>query len=682
MSRRKPADVERSVPAGGRLRAVQAASTRARPAKARPGSGRRPPGSRHSGSSYRSGAPHRPNDRRRGKSGSKAASGRTPAAARSPRRTGRSSSGPLARVWRRATQRLRAHPLLCPLLLSILGALLITWLGVAWATTQSIAPGSAISSVDVSGMSPSQARQAVQDSINDPVTVTVSGGSVQIVPAESGVSVDAAASVQRLTGFTLNPLTLIDRLGGAQVDAVATVDSQVLTDALNAHLDVLASDTVNASVTLEGTTPVTTPASAGKGADVPASVTALADWPLGQKSVPLVEGDAEPAVSDAEVATLIETTLTPMLSSNLVVTPASAKSANGSLVLTPEQTAGLLVITNEQGRLSVSLDTEGLYNAVVAAMGAGIEWTTTEGAWTIDGTPARAQEAKPEYLPAGTVLRIDTQTLAADLLTAGTTGTTATQRTVPLPMSVTPPPDAPAPPDAGLTEIVGEYSTPFESEAARDQNLIRGTEMINGSLIAPGQVFSTVDALGTVDAAHGYADAGVIVNGAHVDAMGGGLSQVGTTVFNAGFEAGMDDTEHWPHGYWLDRYPAGREATIWTGAKDVKFTNSTPYTALLQAWVGDGQVHVRLWSTPYYEVTITSGEKTNIQPTAPVQGPAEGCEPYKGGNDGFDIVVTRKRSVNGQALPDDVLNTTYAADNPVLCGGETGTAAPAAEPPP
>ena len=330
MSRRKPADVERSVPAGGRLRAVQTASTRARPAKARPRPGRRPPGSRHSGSSYRSGAPHRPNDRRRGKSGSKAASGRTPAAARSPRRTGRSSSGPLARVWRRATQRLRAHPLLCPLLLSILGALLITWLGVAWATTQSIAPGSAISSVDVSGMSPSQARQAVQDSINDPVTVTVSGGSVQIVPAESGVSVDAAASVQRLTGFTLNPLTLIDRLGGAQVDAVATVDSQVLTDALNAHLDVLASDTVNASVTLEGTTPVTTPASAGKGADVPASVTALADWPLGQKSVPLVEGDAEPAVSDAEVATLIETTLTPMLSSNLVVTPASAKSANGS----------------------------------------------------------------------------------------------------------------------------------------------------------------------------------------------------------------------------------------------------------------------------------------------------------------------------------------------------------------
>ena len=93
--------------------------------------------------------------------------------------------------------------------------------------------------------------------------------------------------------------------------------------------------------------------------------------------------------------------------------------------------------------------------------------------------------------------------------------------------------------------------------------------------------------------------------------------------------------------------------SIWTGAKNVKFTNSTPYTALLQAWVGDGQVHVRLWSTPYYEVTITSGEKTNIQPTAPVQGPAEGCEPYKGGNDGFDIVVTRKRSVNGQALPDE-----------------------------
>ena len=60
------------------------------------------------------------------------------------------------------------------------------------------------------------------------------------MPAESGVSVDARASVERLTGFTLNPLTLIERLRGADVDAVTRVDVRSLTTALDARLGALA----------------------------------------------------------------------------------------------------------------------------------------------------------------------------------------------------------------------------------------------------------------------------------------------------------------------------------------------------------------------------------------------------------------------------------------------------------
>ena len=220
----------------------------------------------------------------------------------------------------------------------------------------------------------------------------------------------------------------------------------------------------------------------------------------------------------------------------------------------------------------------------------------------------------------------------------------------------------------GITEVVGEFATPYNSgDAPRTQNLTRGAELVNGSVVKPGEVFSLEQTLGAVDYAHGFADAGVIQNGQHVDSMGGGLSQVATTVFNAGFEAGMDDTEHHPHQYYFERYPAGREATLWTGNLDVKFTNSTSQSVLVQAWLDGEQIHVRLWSTKYYDVSITSSDRTNFRPVRTERGSGPDCLPSSGGQQGFDITVTRTRKHDGKALPDDVLTTKYDGDVNVIC---------------
>jgi hypothetical protein len=67
--------------------------------------------------------------------------------------------------------------------------------------------------------------------------------------------------------------------------------------------------------------------------------------------------------------------------------------------------------------------------------------------------------------------------------------------------------------------------------------------------------------------------------------MGGGLSQLSTTTFNAAYEAGMEDVEHRPHSEWFSRYPAGREATIYTGVLDMRWKNTAPTGVLVQAWV-------------------------------------------------------------------------------------------------
>ena len=554
-----------------------------------------------------------------------------------------------------------------------LGVLVLLWLGAAWWNTANLAPGSSISGVAVGGMSLSEARQAVaaqtQDVLDDPVTVTVNGSSAQITPSKAGVSVDAEASVERLTRFTLNPATIFNRFTGARVDAVVNVDPVALTGALGSHLDELATGTANASVILNGTTPVLIPASAGNGVDIAASVRRLtANWPLGKTTIELDAGQARPTITDAAAQAFINDTLNPLLSAPLTITAAGTDAASisaGDVTLSPEQVAGLVTISSSGTALSAALDADMLYDTVVSTMGADVEVAPQSATWTIDGSDEGAPTATPQYVAPANGRVIDRQALADGALKAGTSS--ATGRTVTLPLVSKEPALTTAAADWNITEFISDYSTPFYSEPGRDQNLRRGAELLNGKIVMPGQVFSTEEALGEVDEEHGFAAAGVISDGKHVDAIGGGLSQIGTTMFNAAFEAGMDDVEHHPHTYWFSRYPAGREATIWTGEKDVKFGNSTPYPVLIQAWVSGEEVHVRLWSTRYYEVSITSGEKTDYRPVKTVTASGPGCEAYSGGNAGFDITVTRSRKAPDKTVPDDVLTTKYEADNRIVC---------------
>ena len=554
-------------------------------------------------------------------------------------------------------------------------ALLLAWGGIAWWTTQHIASGTSVSGVDVSGLGPQEARERISKGVGDrlaqPVTLTVGQGSAELVPAGSGVSVDAKASVKKLTGFTLNPLTLAQRLGGQHTDAVIRVDSTALRGALEDRVDTMANGAVSATVTLEGTKPVTTAASNGVGLDVDASLKQLSTWPLGQKTIAMAEGTAVPAITDEEATKFVDGTLTPLLSSGLTVdgqgAGAPGKSAGAAAAFSPEDTAGMLKISSEGGTLSATFDSTALHDAVVARIGQ-VETPAQNATWKIDGSATGAPKARPQYVASAQGKVIDTAALSASLLKAGTSATDVAGRTVALPMVVAEPTVTTPQNEWGISEMVGEYATPYNSgDAPRTQNLTRGAELVNGTVVKPGEVFSLEKVLGEVDYEHGFADAGVISNGQHVDSLGGGLSQVATTVFNAGFEAGMDDTEHHAHQYYFDRYPAGREATLWTGKLDVKFTNSTSNSVLVQAWLDGEQIHVRMWSTKYYDVSITSSDRFNFRPVSTERKSGSGCEPYSGGNPGFDITITRTRKHDGKALPDDVLTTQYAADNDIVC---------------
>ena len=62
--------------------------------------------------------------------------------------------------------------------------------------------------------------------------------------------------------------------------------------------------------------------------------------------------------------------------------------------------------------------------------------------------------------------------------------------------------------------------------------------------------------------------------------VGGGVSQISTTLFNAAWWGGFQIVEHKPHSIWITRYPPGREATLNYGTVDNKFKNNSQHGVL------------------------------------------------------------------------------------------------------
>ena len=122
-------------------------------------------------------------------------------------------------------------------------------------------------------------------------------------------------------------------------------------------------------------------------------------------------------------------------------------------------------------------------------------------------------------------------------------------------------------------------------------------------IVKPGETFSLNGATEPRDEAHGYLEAGIISEGHASRGVGGGVSQVATTLYNAAYFAGMADVTHKPHSFYISRYPPGREATVFEGAIDMKFKNDGPTGVMIQTAWTPTSLTIRLYGTKRYDVT-------------------------------------------------------------------------------
>ncbi|MEZ0339885.1 VanW family protein [Mycobacterium sp. pV006] len=488
-----------------------------------------------------------------------------------------------------------------------------------------------------------------------PIPVAAGPERREIDPTAAGLAVDWPATVAQAGAQPLNPVTRIASLFTArEIGVVSTADDDALTAALEQLDAAVAQEPVEGAVRFEGAEPVAVDPENGRRLDVDASANLVKrNWADGAViDLPVIE--LQPSTTASDVQAAIDDIAAPAVSAPLVITGDDTARAR----IDEDIIAAALSFDVEDGDLVASVDENVIAEAARPQLA---ESETPRRDATIDFAAS-----PPAKVPSQDGRRIDYDETLTDLLDV----LTSSDREISAIYVDDPATFTTADIDAlGPVEVIGEFQTSgFSSDSGR--NIRRAAQAIDGIVVAPGEVFSLNGATNPRNAANGYVEAGIILNGRPDSGVGGGVSQVATTLFNAAYFAGVELVEHQEHSYYISRYPAGREATVFGDQIDVKFRNDGPTPVQVQTTWTSSTISVRLVGIKRYEVT--SAQSPRSKPTSPrtITIPAgESCS-ASGGAPGFTITDTRTlRDITTGETRTESHTVRYDPIPKVVCGG-------------
>jgi vancomycin resistance protein YoaR len=524
---------------------------------------------------------------------------------------------------------------------------------------QRLPHGSSVEGIDVGGMRPAAAEQKLSEGLDgraeEPMTLAAEGQVTTLRPTASGFSVDVPATVARLQrASSWDPRALWDHFaGGTDEDAVVRVDRARLDDAVGAFADQVDQPAVEGAVTFAHGEVAARYPRAGSVVDRDAAAAAVRSAFLHRHGpddvVALPVRTARPRVTTTAVSDAMEAFGNPAMSGPVVV-----RLAGEGVQLEPEDYAASLSMQPEGARLVPHLDDHRLVALLRPRMS------------QIDRAPRDARivvrAGRPGVVPsrAGVTFRdADVTRSFLDVLTRTGSDRLLAVRSRPARPRFT----TAAARRLRVTERVSGFTTYFPYAAYRNVNIPRAAGRIDGTLLKPGETFSMNRTVGERTASNGFTKGFVIADGVFSQELGGGVSQVASTTFNAAFFAGLQDVEHTAHSFYIDRYPVGREATVvWPHTDLIResVTRATPRRK--------GVVRVSMYSTKYWDITTSKSARYDATPprTRHLSGP--GCVPNHG-YDGFDIDVHRMFYRHGSSRLDhrESMHTHYTPSDSVIC---------------
>lgn len=429
-----------------------------------------------------------------------------------------------------------------------------------------------------------------------------------------------------------------------------------------------------ASLEVRGDDIAVVPGAPGYGIDPAALRARIAALP---EEISLTPGDLAPPVSDAAAAAARTRALA------IVSHPVSVTFQGRGVEMETSVLRAALRFRPDPPDLRVALDPDILHRDIASAFSTR-EQPARDATFAVSGDSVR-------LVPSRIGRSLDMPAIA-DAIAANPEATSVRAR-----FTVTRPERTTAEAKAlRITELVSAFTTPYNCCEPRVTNIQRAAEILDGTIIPSGGRFSLNEALGQRTLARGFVSAPQIAGGRLEEAVGGGVSQVSTTLYNAAFFAGLQLVAHTPHQFWISRYPKGREATLSYGGPEMVFVNDWPAAILMSVSAGSNGITVKFFSSTLgRRVETETGEPTDVvEPTIHEEvdrslKPGEREVDQELGGAGFTISYTRK-VYEGDALkrderytwrydPEDAfIRVGPKKQKPATTAPEPGTTAPGA----
>ncbi len=224
----------------------------------------------------------------------------------------------------------------------------------------------------------------------------------------------------------------------------------------------------------------------------------------------------------------------------------------------------------------------------------------------------------------------------------------------------------------GIDRQMGSYKTYNSGTADRITNLRLGVTYLDGTLVPPGGTFSLNSAIGERTVERGFRSAPVIIGTEFDEEVGGGTSQVATTVFNAAWESGLRITERNPHSLYISRYQLGRDATVYWPSLDLKFQNDTKSWVLVKGFPESDGIRVSIYGGERRRVVSSPGTMT-ITGSAPVERIKDPTLPKgstvvdaEGSSPSRTSVERTIYGADGKLMRTETWNTSYKGETRVI----------------
>ncbi|KAA2263491.1 vanomycin resistance protein VanB [Solihabitans fulvus] len=524
--------------------------------------------------------------------------------------------------------------------------------------------GVTVAGVQVGGMTRTAAEQKLREQIEPRLArpVGLKAGDVQatLEPGSAGLNLDWAGTLDRAGSQPLNPVTRITSFFTSREVGVAThADTTRLVAALDGLRARTDRDPTEGTVRFDGLNPVAVDPKQGQKLDVANSVpSVVADWASGrQVELPVVTTAVR--TTKAVVDAALQQVAKPSVAGPVTITGEGGKTAT----LAPDAIAKALTFEPADGALNPKVD-QGKVVEVVKPQLADTEKDGKDAAIVFES-------GKPAVKESVDGVGVDWDKSLAGLLDVlkRPDNRVVKAEYAHKPAKIT----TDAANQLGIKEVIGEFETGgFAADSGVNIRLV--AEKVNGAIVKPGDTFSLNGFTGPRGTREGYVDAGIIENGAPGRAVGGGISQFATTLYNAAYFAGMKDAGHKEHSYWITRYPAGREATVFqnpdgSSVIDLKFTNDSPTGVAIQTIWTPSSLKVVLWGTKRYSsVESITGEKTNFVDPPTKQGPAQNCHAGNGAP-GFTVTDTKViKDLSGKEVSRNTRTVRYDPSPKIVCG--------------